>query len=319
DKHIDDLMKNGSINTSIIEAINFGLKPETAISMASINTSSLYNIKNKGAIAPGYIADFIVLDDLTSFKINRVYKKGLLVVDKSKLLTSIPIKNTLKNLKITNSINIPILSKDSFKVSLTNDSAKKINIIEIIPNKLETKHLQYNQSDLYNQNVNTSGTFNFESYLKNDLVKIAVIERHKATGNIGLGILKGLGLKCGAIATTIAHDSHNLIVAGTNDNDMLFAVQELKKIGGGIIVVQNEKILSSIKLEIAGLMTSRSYSEIDFELESLHNSIKIVAPNINFNPFLTLSFLSLPVIPSIKITDKGLFDVTNFKFIKIIE
>ena len=100
---------------------------------------------------------------------------------------------------------------------------------------------------------------------------------------------------------------------------MLFAVQELKKIGGGIIVVQNEKILSSIKLEIAGLMTSRSYSEIDFELESLHNSIKIVAPNINFNPFLTLSFLSLPVIPSIKITDKGLFDVTNFKFIKIIE
>lgn len=198
----------------------------------------------------------------------------MLVVDKSKLLTSIPIKNTLKNLKITNSINIPILSKDSFKVSLTNDSAKKINIIEIIPNKLETKHLQYNQSDLYNQNVNTSGTFNFESYLKNDLVKIAVIERHKATGNIGLGILKGLGLKCGAIATTIAHDSHNLIVAGTNDNDMLFAVQELKKIGGGIIVVQNEKILSSIKLEIAGLMTSRSYSEIDFELESLHNSIK---------------------------------------------
>ncbi|KJZ96314.1 Adenine deaminase [Clostridium sp. IBUN22A] len=319
DKHIDDLMKNGSINTSIIEAINFGLKPETAISMASINTSSLYNIKNKGAIAPGYIADFIILDDLTSFKINRVYKKGLLVVDKSKLLTSIPIKHTLKNLKITNSINIPILSKDSFKVSLTNDSAKKINIIEIIPNKLETKHLQYNQSDLYNQNVNTSGTFNFESYLKNDLVKIAVIERHKATGNIGLGILKGLGLKCGAIATTIAHDSHNLIQAGTNDNDMLFAVQELKKIGGGIIVVQNEKILSSIKLEIAGLMTSRSYSEIDFELESLHNSIKIVAPNINFNPFLTLSFLSLPVIPSIKITDKGLFDVTNFKFIKIIE
>ena len=138
-------------------------------------------------------------------------------------------------------------------------------------------------------------------------MKIAVIERHKATGNIGLGILKGLGLKCGAIATTIAHDSHNLIVAGTNDNDMLFAVQELKKIGGGIIVVQNGKILSSIKLEI------------DFELKSLHNSIKIVAPNINFNPFLTLSFLSLPVIPSIKITDKGLFDVINFKFIKIIE
>ena len=323
DKHIDDLMINGSINTSITQAIKYGLKPETAISMASINTSILYNIKNKGAIAPGYMADFIILNDLNTFNIDKVYKKGQLVVDNGQLIDySMDFsKNiSINNLVISNSINLSDIQADSFKIQIPKNSHKKINIIEIIPNKLETIHLRYDMNDLdVNDNLDNANNFNFESYLDKDLIKIAVVERHKATGNIGLGILKGLGLKCGAIATTIAHDSHNLIIAGTNDKDMLFAAQELKKLGGGIIVVNEGKILSSLKLEIAGLMTNRSYSEIDSELKNLHHSIKIVAPNINFNPFLTLSFLSLPVIPSIKITDKGLFDVNKFKFINIVD
>ena len=203
---------------------------------------------------------------------------------------------------------------------MVKEKEEKINIIEIIPNKLESIHLKYHINDL---NIKTKSdnyvTFNFESDINKDLVKIAVIERHKATGNIGLGILKGLHLKSGAIATTIAHDSHNLIIAGTSDNDMMFAAKELQRLGGGIIIVDNGKVLSSLKLEIGGLMTERSYDEIKSELKNLHDSIKIVAPDIDFNPFLTLSFLSLPVIPSIKITDKGLFDVTNFKFIDIVE
>ena len=323
DKHIDDLMINGSINTSITQAIKYGLKPETAISMASINTSILYNIKNKGAIAPGYMADFIILNYLNTFNIDKVYKKGQLVVDNGQLIDySMDFsKNiSINNLVISNSINLSDIQADSFKIQIPKNSHKKINIIEIIPNKLETIHLRYDMNDLdVNDNLDNANNFNFESYLDKDLIKIAVVERHKATGNIGLGILKGLGLKCGAIATTIAHDSHNLIIAGTNDKDMLFAAQELKKLGGGIIVVNEGKILSSLKLEIAGLMTNRSYSEIDSELKNLHHSIKIVAPNINFNPFLTLSFLSLPVIPSIKITDKGLFDVNKFKFINIVD
>ena len=321
DKHIDDLRINGSINKSIVDSVKYGLKPETAISMASINTSILYNIKNKGAIAPGYIADFIILDDLTSFKINKVYKKGKLIVNDGKLIENkhVYFENGINNISVSNSINIKTLSKNDFKINIPNDSLKKINIIEIIPNKLESIHLKLNLNDINYSKSDEDDDFNFESSFDKDLIKIAVIERHKASNNIGLGILKGLGLKSGAIATTIAHDSHNLIIAGTNDNDMLFAANELQKLGGGIIVVENGKILSSIKLEIAGLMTNRSYEEIELELKNLHNSIKIVAPKIDFNPFLTLSFLSLPVIPSIKITDKGLFDVTNFKFINIVE
>jgi adenine deaminase len=154
---------------------------------------------------------------------------------------------------------------------------------------------------------------------KDDLIKISVIERHKASGKVGLGILKGLGIKEGAIGTTIAHDSHNLILAGTNDKDMLFAAKELKKMHGGIIVVKNGVVLARIKLEIGGLITNRKYTEIQSDLEDLHAAIKIIAPDISFNPFLALSFLSLPVIPDLKITDKGLFDVVNFKFIDICE
>lgn len=322
DKHIDDMMINGSINASIVETIKYGLKAETAVSMATINTSILYGIKNKGAIAPGYIGDFIILNDLNTFKIDKVFKNGRLVVEDGRLCDDIINSHTVlsNELNITNSINLPPLQKDSFKIQIPAETSKQANIIEIIPNKLESRHLRYDIADLgLNKDFNTGNDYNFQSYIAEDLIKIAVIERHKATGNIGLGILKGLGLKTGAIATTIAHDSHNLIIAGTNDNDMLFAAHELQKLGGGIIVVNNGKVLSSIKLEIAGLMTGRTYEEIESELKSLHHSIKIVAPDIDFNPFLTLSFLSLPVIPSIKITDKGLFDVDNFKFIDIIE
>ena len=322
DKHIDDLMINGSINTSIVEVIKHGLKPETAVSMASINASILYNIKNKGAIAPGYIADFIILNDLNTFDIEKVFKNGQLVVKNGILQDGIIYSDTdiSKELNIKNSINLPAIQIDSFKIQIPSETSKRANIIEIIPNKLESRHLRYDITDLgLNENNKTDDNYNFQSYCQKDLIKIAVIERHKASGNIGLGILKGLGLKTGAIATTIAHDSHNMIIAGTNDNDMVFAAHELQKLGGGIIIVNNSQILSSIKLEIAGLMTGRTYKEIESELIDLHNSIKAVAPDINFNPFLTLSFLSLPVIPSIKITDKGLFDVDNFKFIDILE
>ena len=159
----------------------------------------------------------------------------------------------------------------------------------------------------------------FNPSIKDDLIKISVIERHKASGNIGLGILKGLGIKEGAIGTTIAHDSHNLIIAGTNDRDMLFTASELEKMQGGIIVVNHGKVLARMNLEICGLMTNRKYAEVESDLEALHSAVKIIAPDISFNPFLTLSFLSLPVIPDLKITDKGLFDVVNFKFIDICE
>ncbi|WP_294132646.1 adenine deaminase [uncultured Clostridium sp.] len=307
DKHIDDLAENGSIDTSIKMCIEGGLAPEIAIQMATLNAAECYNLKNKGAIAPSYIADFIILDNLEEFKINSVYKNGKLVVSNNILITDIEYSNLCPNL--SNSINLPTLTKDILKIDVKNKST--LNVIELIPNKLESNHLRLDISKLNFNDEFVSSTTN------DNLLKIAVIERHKNTGNIGLGVLKGLNIKSGAIATTIAHDSHNLIVCGTNDSDMLFAIQELKNINGGIIIVKDGKVLASVSLEIGGIITARKSNDVISDLNKLHDALKIIAPDINFNPFLTLSFLSLPVIPDIKITDKGLFDVKNFNFIDV--
>lgn len=276
--------------------------------MATLNSAECYKLDNTGAIAPGYKADFIILDDLNNFKINSVYKNGELVVSNGKLVCE--DKKGISNLKFENTINFDDINKDSLKIDVTNKNT--LNVIKINPNKLESTHLKL---DLRKLNLNNE----FKSSVCNDLLKVAVIERHNNTGNIGLGVINGLKLESGAIATTIAHDSHNLIVCGTNDDDIIFATQKLKEIGGGIIVVKDGQTIASIQLEIAGLITSRDTKSIITDLENLHSSIKEIAPSINFNPFLTLSFLSLPVIPDIKITDKGLFDVTTFKFIDVVE
>lgn len=309
DKHIDDLAQNGSIDTSIKICIKGGLAPEIAIQMATLNAAECYKLKNKGAIAPSYIADFIILDSLEDFKINSVYKNGKLVVANNRLIDDTKNYNLCPTL--STSINIPPLTKDILKIDIKNKST--LNVIELIPNKLESNHLKLDISTL---NLNDE----FVSLTTNDdLLKIAVIERHKHTGNVGLGVLKGLNIKAGAIATTIAHDSHNLIVCGTNNSDMLFAIEELKNINGGIVIIKDSKVLASVSLEIGGIITARHSNHVISDLNKLHDALKIIAPDITFNPFLTLSFLSLPVIPDIKITDKGLFDVKNFNFINVCE
>ncbi|MCR1950302.1 MULTISPECIES: adenine deaminase [unclassified Clostridium] len=304
DKHIDDLIENGSIDNSIKMAISYGLAPETAIQMCTLNPSECYNLKYKGAIAPGYVADFLILDDLSNFKINSVYKNGTLVVQENTLVCD--ASATQYDFPKLNNINTPKITFQDLEIDI--EGKTKLNVIKINPNKLESNHVKVDISTL-------KDTKSFQSDVNLDLLKIAVIERHKNTGNIGLGVIKGLNLKYGAIATTVAHDSHNLITCGTSDEDILFAVEELKKINGGIIVVKDKKVLASIQLEIAGLITSRTSQEVVDDLAKLHLAIKQVAPDINFNPFLTLSFLSLPVIPELKITDKGLFDVSKFEFI----
>ncbi|MHC1685442.1 MAG: adenine deaminase [Clostridiaceae bacterium] len=317
DKHIDDLLQVGSIDNSIRIAVESGLSAEIAVQMSTLNTAECYKIKSKGAIAPGFIADFIILDHLKEFKINSVYKGGKLVVKENKLLE---LTETNCELNLENSVRLPLLNIESFKIDLVDKSI--INVMEIIPNKLESNHLKVkieDLSELKNNSINKEKTSEFTPIVSRDLLKVAVIERHNLTGNIGLGVIKGLGLKSGAIATTVAHDCHNIIVCGTNDKDMLYAALELKKIGGGIIIVENEKVVASVRLEIGGLMTDRKVKEVIGDLDKLHTAIKVIAPNINFNPFLTLSFLSLPVIPDLKITDKGLFNVKEFKFLSASE
>jgi adenine deaminase len=297
DKHIDDLIKEGSIDHAIRLAIENGVKPEMAIQMSTLNTAECYQLKHKGAIAPGFVADFILLDDLETFKIEEVYKNGKQVVKNGQLVYEEKIDNT--KYPFHNSVSLPVLNKDSFKID-TNHT-ETIHVIEIIPNKLETNHLKLKSKEI------------------TSLLKIAVIERHEGNGNMGIGLVKGLGIESGAIGTTIAHDSHNMILCGTNDDDMLYAARQLEKMGGGIIVVKEQKVLAALPLELGGLMTYKKAEDVIESLDQLHKAVETIAPNISFNPFLTLSFLSLPVIPSLKITDRGLFDVEKFSYIKVVE
>lgn len=307
DKHIDDLIQEGSIDQAIKIAVHSGLKVETAIQMSTLNTAECYQLKTKGAIAPGFVADFLLLDDLETFKIHSVYKNGTCVVYQDQLVvTEPPLKTPMV---FENSVHLPKdLNVHSFEISTK--GAYVLNVIEIIPNKLETIHRQYALAELQMGEV-------VHSSVEQDLLKVAVIERHQLTGNIGLGMLKGFKLQAGAIATTISHDSHNLIVCGVSDEEMLVAARALEAIGGGIVVVKDEKVLAQVPLEIAGLMTARSSAEVVKELDQLHEALACLSPHLTFNPFLTLSFLTLPVIPSLKLTDKGLFAVDTFQFISV--
>ncbi|MCM3693752.1 adenine deaminase [Neobacillus niacini] len=303
DKHLDDLVLEGSIDHNVRLAIAEGLSPITAIQMATINAAECFGLQEKGAIAAGYKADFSFVDDLETIKISHVYKDGMAVVQDGKLI--LDCSNNHENF-MNQSVHFDEILKSNLTISL---SSKKANIIEIIPNSLITRHIM-EEVDICNQGF-------FQPSIAADQLKLAVIERHHMTKQIGLGIVKGLGLKNGAIATTIAHDSHNLIIAGTNDDDMVLAANTIKEMQGGMIVINDGQILASLELPIAGLISDSPYREVYTSLNNLHIALDKLCANHHFNPFLTLSFLALPVIPELKLTDKGLFKVSNFEHINI--
>ncbi|MBM7650797.1 adenine deaminase [Neobacillus cucumis] len=304
DKHLDDLVHEGSIDHNVRLAIAAGLSPLTAIQMASINAAECFGLTDKGAIAPGYKADFIFLDNLETIKITEVYKDGLAVVKDG--LLCIEVNNNIPSISeaIKKSVHFADLTESKFDIPL---KGSKANIIEIIPNSLVTNHRI--------EQVETSDDGFFQASVRNDQLKLAVIERHHMTGFIGLGIVKGLGLKSGALATTIAHDSHNLIIAGTNNSDMIVAAKTIKNMQGGMVVVNQGEVIASLELSIAGLMSDRPYMEVYKKLNEINAALSKLGAHGHFNPFLTLSFLSLPVIPELKLTDQGLFQVSAFKHI----
>lgn len=305
DKHLDDLINEGSIDHNVRLAIQEGLPPITAIQMASINTAECYGFNTKGAIAPGYEADFLLLDSLESISIDEVYKSGKLIAHDGNFVGDIQVNNKPKPV-LTETIHIHDIQEEELQLPIHMDN--KANIIEIIPNQLLTKKCV--------EPVNTKEN-KFLSSIKDDQLKIIVLERHKKTRNIGLGIVKGFGLTCGAIATTIAHDSHNIVATGTNDKDILKAVNHLKEINGGLVVVKNEEVIASLSLPISGLMSMKNHATIEEDLLVLKRSTAELGFNASFNPFLTLSFLTLPVIPELKLTDLGLFDVDSFQHIDV--
>ncbi len=306
DKHLDDLLVNGGINVNVRLAVEHGLNPATAIQMATINAAICYKLKNKGAIAPGYIADFSIVSSLENLNIEQVYKNGALVAENKKTVNRVDPDAYLPPSDLTTSINIPKISGSDLGIDMA--KSQKANIIEIAEGSVVTNHL-IERVDVVNGH--------FKVNVNKDQLKIAVIERHKLLGNISVGILKGLKLKQGAVATTVAHDSHNLITVGTNDSDMLAAINAIKKIQGGIVIVNNGEVVFSLNLEIAGLITSRSAAQVTGDLTHLQDTISQMAPECKFNPFLALSFMSLVVIPNLKICDLGLFNYNTFSFMDV--
>lgn len=299
DRYPDALKEH--INMMVRKSVENGISPIKAIQMASINTAEYFGLKEVGAIAPGYKADMLLLDNLEDFKPSYVIKNGEIVAKDGNLVINIEKKN-FSSLRGT--VNIRWLDKEDLKIKA---KSSKVRAIEVKDGQLVTKCVD--------ADINVVNGF-AESNLNDDVLKILVIERHKASGNIGIGFVKGFGIKEGAIASTVAHDSHNMIVIGTNDDDMLKAIKELVKSQGGKVIVKDNDVVAKLDLPIAGLM-SEDYSD-DFlsKYNKLKKGEKIIGCTLE-EPFMTMSFLSLSVIPELKLTDKGLMDVVKNKFTEL--
>lgn len=296
-----DLLGRGHINYCLNRAITLGVEPSIALQMATINAAEYFHLEDLGAIAPGYRADLVVFDDLQKISPRLVFKDGKLVAQEGALLSG-----TVKHRKIVirSTINLEGPTLKSFEIPAGRGPAK---IIGIIPDQIITRKI-------LEQPKIEAGKVVADP--QRDILKMAVVERHMASGRCGLGLVKGMGLKAGALASSVAHDSHNIVVVGTKDEDMLLAVKEVGRLRGGQVVVKEGKILASLALPIAGLMSDRPLEEVRNKIEGLQAAAKSLGCPLS-NPFMALSFLALPVIPELKLTDYGLVDVGQFKLVPI--
>jgi adenine deaminase len=293
-------LKKG-INELVKKAIRLGLDPMTAVQMATINPARHFGLKRKGAVLPGYDADLIIIDSFDDFTVEMVFKQGKLVAKGDTCV--IPFKSSYQE-QTKRTVRIRSVTKQDIRIKAATGHAR---VIELIPDQIETRHSVLPVSE--------QGGFVF-SDPERDILKLIVIERHKASGNIGLGLVKGFGLRSGAIAGTVAHDSHNIIAAGISDDDILVAVSEIRKLQGGLVVVHNKKVLAEIPLPVAGLISDKPLSYVVKKLAEIEAAVNELGVRIK-HPFGTLSFLALPVIPELKLTDMGLVDVNQFKFVEL--
>ncbi|MBC1636913.1 adenine deaminase [Listeria welshimeri] len=302
DKLINDLITEGSINYNIRLAIENNIDPITAIQMATINAANCHNLPYLGAVAAGYQADIVFLKDLQTIEISKVLKNGQVVVEngaRNEAAFEKQHSETFISPKIQHH-----LSKQDLELPLTNDTCYVIGMKQ---NNLFTEKLM--------EQVNVENG-EFVPSIEKDLLKMAVVERHHNTGCVGVGIVKGFGLKEGAIATTVAHDSHNIVAVGASDEAMEKAINYVTEMGGGIAVVDGTgKVLHDLALPVAGLLSNKPYEEVERDLAGLLKAFNQISNAKGFDPFLTLSFLTLPVIPELKLTDQGLFDFATFQII----
>ena len=293
DKHPSDLLHGGHIDYIVKQALKNGADPIVALKTATHHAARYFLLNNKGAIASGYLADIVVVDNLEDFNVETVFKRGKLVFDGEVKDFSAPTVDEKLAEKCFDTFHLDSVTPSSFKVD------GKLGLIGLVGGELLTR------------NLGTADKIDVE----NDILKIACIERHKGTNHIGVGYVKGYSLKSGAVATSVAHDSHNIITVGCNDDDIAVAVNAIKDSKGGIAVVENGKIKALLELPIAGLMSDDPLTTVNEKLENAKLSAYELGADKSIDPFMTLSFLSLPVIPSLRITTKGVFDAENWKML----
>lgn len=293
DKHPSDLLYGGHIDYIVKQALKNGADPIVALKTATHHAARYFLLNNKGAIASGYLADIVVVDNLEDFNVETVFKCGKLVFDGEVKDFSAPTVDEKLAEKCFDTFHLDSVTPSSFKVD------GKLGLIGLVGGELLTR------------NLGTADKIDVE----NDILKIACIERHKGTNHIGVGYVKGYSLKSGAVATSVAHDSHNIITVGCNDDDIAVAVNAIKDSKGGIAVVENGKIKALLELPIAGLMSDEPLTTVNEKLENAKLSAYELGADKSIDPFMTISFLSLPVIPSLRITTKGVFDAENWKML----
>jgi len=300
DRSCVDLLRDGDIDAVVRKAIRSGLDPVRAIQMATINTAEYFRLDRLGAVAPGYLANLIVISELSDLKIDMVFYRGRLVAKEGKALFPV-YKPSGEGL--TNTVNIKPFNIETLRLPASGETEP---VIELVPGQIITgKRLE---------RVKVANGVVIPD-IDRDILKLVVVERHKATGNTGLGLVMGFGLKRGALASSIAHDSHNIIAVGTNDEDIFAAIKEIERLQGGLVVAAEGKVLASLALPIAGLLSDEPLEVVVSKLEKLERLAMNLGTTLP-SPFATLSFLALPVIPELRLTDLGLVDVNEFRLIK---
>ena len=294
DKHPSDLLEKGHIDYICREAVAMGADPIMTVQVACLHAARYFLLNNRGAIAPGYLADFAIVEDLKDFHVVTVYKRGRLVYHDG-VVEDFPLPEIPEHLnrRAHDTFHLPVLSPADFAGS------RPRGIIGMVPGQIITEDLGYASK------VDTAA----------DILKMAVVERHKNTRHIGIGYLKGYGLKSGAVATSVAHDSHNIICVGTGDEDMAFAVNRIAQNHGGIVVVENGQVLAELPLEIAGIMSDKPLGEVNQALEHAKDAAYALGISRDIDPFMTLSFMSLPVIPTLRLTTRGVVDVNTQQYV----
>ncbi len=296
-----DLTTRGHIDSMVRRAVELGLDAVEAIRLASYNTAQYFRLYNRGAIAPGFVADLVLLDDLDTFQVESVYKDGVLVAQNGRLLVDVP---TSAFTGVTNTVRIGDIREDDLRIP---GQPGLVEVVGIEPGQITTRHLQA-------EALVRDGEIIADP--SRDLLKLAVIERHHASGHVGLGLVKGFGLRKGALASSVAHDAHNLVIAGVHDSDILKAAYTLQEMGGGFACVVDGEVLASVPLPYGGLVSPLPAAELVEQLRKLDAVAEELGCVLD-HPFMTLSFLSLSVIPSLKLTDQGLVDVETFTLLPL--